>query len=61
VVVEGLTVLLHDQWLVDARTVGIAGDDRVGAVEFEEDVFVVVDVTRCRRGAGNDFLLDSPP
>ena len=48
-VVERLSVLLHDQRFVDPWTVGVAGDDGVGAVQFEQDVFVVVDVScRCR-------------
>ena len=56
-VVERLSVLLHDQRLVDTGTVGVASDDTVSAVQFEQDVFVVVDVSRRCRATGNNFLL----
>ena len=60
-VVERLAVLLHDQRLVDAGAVGVAGDNRVGTVQFEQDVFVVVDVSRCRCARIDDFFFYSSP
>jgi hypothetical protein len=35
--------LFHDERLVNAGAVGVAGDDVVRAVQLEQDVFVVVD------------------
>ena len=58
-VVEGLSVLLHDQRFIDTRAVGVSGDDTVSTVQFEQDVFVVVDVTR-RCCARVDYFLFYP-
>ena len=41
---EACAAFLHHQGFVDAGAVGVAGGDVVGAVEFEQDVFVVVDI-----------------
>src|SRR5262245_44579442 len=59
-VVEGLRVLLHYKRFVDSRTVGVASDDTVGAVHFEQDVFIVVDVTGGRRARVDDFFFHAP-
>lgn len=44
VVEERRTAFLHDEWFINAWTVGVSRYDVIAAVEFEEDVFVVVNV-----------------
>ena len=56
---KGLIVLLHNQRLINAGTMCVAGDNLVGAVQFEENVFIIVDILGRRRDAGNHFLPDS--
>src|SRR5262249_20975272 len=50
-----------DQRFVDTWTMGVAGYDTVGAIKFDQDVFVVVDVSRDRCAGIDHFLFYSSP
>jgi len=60
VVEERSTRVFQNQWFVDAGTVGVSRHDVITAVEFEQDVFVVIDVPRDRRADVDDLFLDTP-
>ena len=46
VVKEALATFFQDEWLIDSWAMRVPGYDVIGAVQFKQDVFVVVDV-RC--------------